>query len=225
MRTKLVVQNSERGLYPHYPVMVLPPEINMLSPTRDWVIDNAQSRHVCMLDDDMRFFYRRQDDATKFLPATPDQIGAMFRRIEHIVETSYAHVGIAPREGANRNTEHYQYNTRMMRLLAYDTVPIKANSFKFAALPCMSDFHMTLELLKKKIPNCIINDFCNDQQTSDAPGGCSVYRTEELHTYCAHKLAELHAPYVKTVIKKTKGAWKGRERTDVIVQWKRAFNG
>lgn len=220
--TTLIVQNHERGLYPSYPIRVLPPEIRTLSPTRDWCVENATDRFICLLDDDMRFFRRREDDRSKFLPATRADIIEMFEAIDNMLLV-YAHTGIAAREGANRNTQSRMFNTRIMRLLAYDTDIIKKHGFKFGKLPCMSDFHMTLELLKAKYPNAIENNWCNDQQTSDAPGGCSVYRTEEVHTYSAMKLAELHAPFVKTVVKKTKGAWKGRERTDVVIQWKRAY--
>ena len=54
-------------------------------------------------------------------------------------------------------------------------------------------------------------------------GGCSTYRTMELQGAAAEKLAAKHHPFVKVVIKKTKTAWGGAERKDVIVQWKKAY--
>jgi len=69
----------------------------------------------------------------------------------------------------------------------------------------------------------MLNEWCNNQaEGSGASGGCSAFRTMDLHSDNAQLLAKLHAPYVKVVRKETKGAWGGGARTDVIVYWKKA---
>ena len=222
-KTKLVVRADEAHKYDKkYQLLILPPDVEGIAATRDWIIDTYPDSKVCMLDDDMRFFTRRNDDRTKFRPSFPDDVAAMLIDVEYMLG-KYAHVGIAAREGANRNTDNFMYTTRMMRLLAYDASIIKKQEFKFAPATFMCDFHMTLELLRANYNNIILNNYCNDQKSSNAPGGCSGQRTMEGQAEAALYLAREHRQYVKVVQKKTKTAWGGQMRTDVIVQWKKAY--
>ena len=71
--------------------------------------------------------------------------------------------------------------------------------------------------------NVCLNEWVHNQGGSGSAGGCSTYRTPEIQAEAAHKLHEHHRPFVKVVKKTTKTAWGGGERTDVIVQWKKAY--
>jgi len=203
-------------------VMVLPEGVEGIAATRDWIIDKFPTDLICMLDDDLRFFSRREDDRTKFQPATPDSLETMFQEIEDALQ-HYGHVSIAPREGANRNTNRHIFNTRTMRVLAYDAALIKKHNLKFGPATLMCDFHMGLSLLELGFSNVVLNYWCNDQKTSNAPGGCSTPDRLERQADAARWLAEHHAPHVKLVTKQTKTAWGGKERIDVVIQWKKAY--
>lgn len=225
-RTILVVQEREQHLYDDYSCLVLPKNIKTISPARQWIMDYARDvgwKKICMLDDDLRFDARRMDDNGKFVVATSKQIVSMFKRIEKSLD-KYAHVGILAREGGNRITVPTVEATRMMRVLAYRTDIYHNEEIKFDRLPLQEDFDVTLQLLRKGYPNLILCEWVQGQGTSNAAGGCSHFRTIELHNKNAQKLAKLHAPFVKVVEKQTKGAWGGLPRLDVHVQWKRAFN-
>lgn len=220
---QLVVRQDEAHKYdPKYPLLIMPWGPEGIAETRDWIVDKFPNDLICMLDDDMRFFTRRMDDPTKFLPIQPYDVKVMFDTIECSLHR-FAHVGIAAREGANRRVETTYFNSRAMRLLAYDTAYIKRLGLEFGPATFMCDFHMTLSLLEQGLPNIILNSWCNDQKSSDAPGGCSGQRTATGQTQAAYWMAEHHHPYVAVVNKKTKTAWGGLERTDVIIQWKRAY--
>lgn len=206
-------------------VLETPPHINGIGPTRQWIIDYAADRgvkKVAMLDDDLVFATRRQDEPTKFQPSSPGEICALFRGISAYLDL-YAHVGVATREGGNRDTSDSVCNTRLLRILAYRVDVLRREEIRFDRLELMEDFDVTLQLLRRGYPNLKINWIVHNQRSSNAPGGCSTYRTLEKQSANARGLAALHEDFVTTVQKKTKTAWNGKERTDVIIQWKRAF--
>lgn len=222
----LVVQNREKHLYDAFPrKLILPPKIQTVAPTRQWIMEWAYRHgedYVVMLDDDIRFATRRKDDPTKFTDATDKDIVAMLESIYEMLG-SYAHVGVLAREGGNRRTEVHVYNTRMTRILAYDTKVFIDNKIKFNRLPLQEDFDVTLQLLRRGCENAVLCNWVHDQKQSNAPGGCSTFRTKEMHDANAEALASLHPDFVKVVEKTTKGAWGGGTRKDVVVQWKKAY--
>lgn len=193
-----------------------------IGPVRQWVTSiKDDDPYVCMLDDDLSFFVRSRSDATKLEKASPRSTLSMFSAV-NVMLRAYAHVGIAAREGANRNTASHIYNTRMLRVLAYDTGVLRAEKIRYDRCPVMEDFDVTLQLLRKGYDNCVINGWAQDQGTSNAPGGCSTYRTPEVQAQGANALKALHSDFVTVVQKETKGAWGGGTRTDVRIAWKKA---
>lgn len=222
----LVVQHREHTAYSWYegPVHVLPPDLTTVAPTRDYLIHNRiwHAERVVMLDDDLHFFARRTDDPTKFRALAAGELRRMLEQIEAMLHV-HPHVGIAPREGGNRNTEPYLLNTRIMRVLGYDRTYLRQHSITFAPLPVMEDFHVSLQILKSGKDIVVLNNWCNNQaEGSGATGGCSTYRTPALQAQAALMLESRHHPYVKVVRKQTKTAWGGGTRTDVTIQWKKA---
>ena len=177
---------------------------------------------LVMLDDDLRFDVRRMDERGKFYVAADKDVLKLFDKMEKMLDT-YAHVGVLSREGGNREEKSTKECTRMMRVLAYHVNTFKDERIKFDRLPLQEDFDVTLQLLRKGYPNLVLCEWVNGQGTSGAKGGCSHFRTLELHNENAVKLARLHDPFVKVVSKQTKGAWGGNPRLDVMVQWKKAF--
>lgn len=223
--TKLVVQHREKSLYKNYPHIILPKSIETVAPARQWIMDTAYKsglKDVCMLDDDLRFDKRRMDEKGKFYVATDKEILDLFKAIEKNLK-KYAHVGVLAREGGNRIQTSTVECTRMMRVLAYDVQKFKKEKVRFDRLPLQEDFDVTLQLLRKGHPNLVLCEWVQGQGTSNASGGCSHFRTIEMHNNNAQRLAELHKPFVTVVEKQTKGAWNGESRLDVMVQWKKAF--
>lgn len=226
--TVLVVQHRERKLYDAYPIKVLPKNIETLSPTRHHIlhklhdVDN-DGPGLVMMDDDLRFCVRREDDPTKFRSATGKDVEAMFKAVFKLLRSGVAHAGVLAREGGNRITEESVHATRMMRLLGYNAAIVRPLGVRFDRLPFQQDFDMTLQLLRKGYGNVVLAGWAHDQGSSNAEGGCATYRTLDKLAENARKLAELHAPFVKVVEKQTKGAWGGATRLDVVVAWKKAY--
>lgn len=221
----LVVQDKERDLYNWHigAVCVLPPSITKLAETRDFIIhDMPGFGHVVFMDDDLDFAVRRNDDRSKFKQPSKGDLKSMLEEMDQAL-VSYPMVGIGSREGGNRVTEAMLFNTRIMRVLGFNRQYLRERKLYFTPLVVMEDFHINLQILRSGADTCVLNNWVSNQRGgSDAPGGCSTYRTSEVQTASANKLAGLHPGFVKVVEKTTKGAWGGGTRTDVIVSWKRA---
>lgn len=224
----LVVQAHEATIYKaanrDCDIMVLPPSIRTISPTRQYILENSKARHIVMMDDDLRFSRKDPSNRTKLLEATEKDMADMLAMINSKLQR-FAHVGVSLREGNNRRTDYFMTNERMIRVLGYDRDRIPT-SCRFDRVPLKQDFDMTLQLLRNGLANCVIYEFAQDQVSgSNAVGGCSTFRTEEMSDQAAIMLHELHPEFVK-LTRKSNSNWKqfkNPDRLEVIIQWKRAF--
>lgn len=206
-------------------IITRPLEVKGIGATRQWIIEQAHFKNekkLVMMDDDLGFCTRRQDDLGKFLPSTNKEIINLVDDISISLNT-FSHVGVLGREGGNRIHEEYITCSRMTRILAYNTETFIKEKIDFTRNPPMEDFDVTLQLLRKGYPNKIICWAIQGQGNSQAAGGISGWRTPARHAMAAERLAKFHKPFVKVVEKTTKTAWGGGTRKDVIVQWKKAY--
>lgn len=199
-----------------------------IGPVRQWICDKhdvkTQGESLLMLDDDLYFSERRKDDISKFAPTTPRSMDQMFKALDTLA-LKYAHGGIAPRDGANRETQRVSLCTRNLRALFYNVAVMRRHKIRFDRLPVMEDFDVALQLLEAGYPSAKLNSWVQDQRGSNAAGGCSIYRTMEVQAEGARGLARLHPDSV-TVVEKPplkSGGWSGQARLDVRVQWKKAL--
>jgi hypothetical protein len=225
-RTRLVVQDAEKDKYDIAPLkdnlVVLPPHINRLSPTRQWILENAETDKFVMMDDDLTFAHRGPYTKTKLYQANPQDVEQMFSELEYLLDT-YAHVGVSAREGNNRVQSNLKENTRMMRLLGYNKPRVLEAGARFDRIDTKQDFDMTLQLLRQGYGNAVLYSYAHNQPGSNVDGGCSIYRDSEMMNRCSHELVELHPGFVKVVEKHTKTSWGGGIRTDVRIAWKKAY--
>ena len=178
---------------------------------------------VIMMDDDLTFYRRRDDDRTKFLSANAADLSRMLHmmmRALHYVPVA----GVACREGGNRVIEPFAVDTRILRCFALDCDWIAHRGLRFDRLPLMEDFDMWLQVLEYGGHTLLINDYVHNQAGSAAVGGCSSFRTPQLQAECAQELATLHPQGVVQVVRKVAKTGLG-DRTDVRIQWKKAYNG
>lgn len=222
----LVVPDDEYETYqrehPSIRVLAAPPEIQDIAATRQYIMTElADQDHVVMMDDDLSFAVRRTDEPDKFRTATKDDIRWMLQQL-HALLHKYAHVSIAMREGANRRTEDVITCTRVARVIGYDRNVFHKEGADFRNSIVQDDFEVTLHLLTRGYKNGVLNSFVQNQRGSGTAGGASAYRTMDVQRESCERLASRYPQFVKTVVKQTKTAWGGQERTDVIVQWKAA---
>ena len=194
-----------------------------IGPTRQWCIDQEPKKCI-MLDDDLRFAMRREDEPTKFEKGNPtnDQLETAFGCLHELLD-GYSHVGMATREGGNRNINPLDHNTRLLRILGYRTDIMREHNIRFDQIPVMEDFYVSLSLLTLGFENCKLNWMVQDQKGSGLDGGCSQYRTMKVQADAAHALHNRFPRFVTVVHKTTKTAWGGGTRTDVRIAWKKAL--
>lgn len=221
----LVVRASEAEEYwSGYPLFVLPQEVPPdIGSVRQHLLDHFSNEKICMLDDDLQFAVRRLDDPTKFRNAEFADIDQMFLSIERQLDLGHCLVGVAAREGANRVTKPYLTATRQMRIHAINAMVYHGLGIRYDRISLMEDFDVILQFLEAGYPNIVLNDWVSNQAGSNTEGGCSSYRTLAAQEAAAKALHGLHPDFVKVVKKQTKTSWRGQERTDVTVQWKRAY--
>lgn len=227
-RTVLVVENSEleahEDLY-GLDCQVIGHPCKGLSATRQWIVDNCPTPYLFMIDDDMRFF-KRIGDTVKLQEAFPDELEQMFSLMMHWLDSEgLAVVGLSAR-GGNNNVPHPHVDaTRQTGFHGLCVESFKGMGLRFDKIPLMQDFYMLLDLLTQGCANRVLYTFCwNQIAGSGASGGCSTYRTAEMMAECANKLKEAFPDFVTVVQKEAKSGWKGlTRRTDVRIQWKKAF--
>lgn len=207
-----------------------------IAATREWIGKNAAqagaSRFV-MLDDDLRFARRKDFDDPKQWQLTncnDDDTREMFRYVDELLQGKYAAAGISMRMSNNRKDVFTEENARLVRFLAFQTEPF--NECIHNRVPVMEDFDVLLQLLERGLPNVCVYKYAQDQSYTQKGGGCSDYRTHEMQEQAANMMAELHPGIVSTKIKRSKAADRAAgskqatdfaERTDVTIQWKKAY--
>jgi hypothetical protein len=181
-----------------------------------------------MMDDDVGLLVRKAEDDWPLRRVAAPDIAAMLAAIEGLLD-EVASVGVSGREGNNRAgiggplaLDLVVRHTRVMRVLAYRTEDFLA--CEHDRLPVMEDFDVQLQLLRAGRGNACLYYWANGQTRTNAPGGCSIWRTREVHEAGARRLAELHPGFVRLRQKRNKTDAEGLgTRTEVTISWKSAF--
>ena len=200
--------------------------VDGITNVRHWIGERARSEgdhNFCMMDDDLGFLIRRGGLGDWHLSGqTPRETLDMVFYIETLLKVGgYGAVGISAREGQNRLNTCPTDNTRMIRVLSFNTDAFLG--CEHGRVEVMEDFDILLQLLRKGLPNCITVRYAQGQRQTQESGGCSDYRSHEVHGASAEKLAELHAPYVRLRMKKNKSGGAFGERKEVTIYWKKAY--
>ena len=223
-----VVPHDEHQSYASLgiPVIARPPEVQGVAAARHyigWYCQQFDIPKFIMVDDDLKFFTRISEDDWHLRRSQPEDMAEMLASVESHLDV-YGQVGISARTGANRVGSGpkplLKEATRTNGCTAYRTADFM--SVEHSRLPFMEDFDVTLQLLLKGVANCCFYHWSYDQSMTNAPGGCSLYRTHEGHEASARKLAELHPGFVSLRQKANKTGGEFGERTEVTVQWKKA---
>lgn len=194
---------------------------------KDWIARKLYDegiRYIFFLDDDMKFFIRRNEKLRKAKSLETRRIFLILFEIMKIEE--FVHVALSPVEGNNRESAPYKDNARAYRFCGFDLEAVFENNLEFNRIILMSDFDMTLSLLELGYPNRVVYAYANGTPGSNKKGGCSIYRTPETMKIAANELKRLHPYFVKVEEKMTKKPWAGfktNKRTDVRIFWKKAY--
>ena len=228
VETTIVCPQSEvpfhKMNHPHVgEVLAQPDEIKFIADKRKWIVDICPEDKIVMLDDDLRFAVRREDDPVLFRKAEPADVIQAFKELEEILSEETPHAGFAVRgmgigEGAQRGG--WQTAKRSIYSLAY-YLPIVRFWAEFGRIRIREDIDITLQLLSMGFPNKINHSFVTDQKAFCPGGGDSPdERTVEISNNAARQLQEFHPGYV-TLSEKI--FTNSPSRTEVICQWQKCL--
>ena len=203
-------------------ILAVPLTVQRIAATRMHIMEHSTDNKVLMMDDDLTFAVRRLDEPEKFRNPEPGELAEMLHAVDDLLN-DYAHVGIATREGGNRNTAPVLHCTRSPRVIGYQKDTFFGEGVDFTNSYTMDDFEAALHLLTRGYESAVLNTFVQNQKGSGTAGGAATYRDLQMCADSANKLQSRYPQFVKTVQKTTKTAWGGATRTDVIVQWKKAL--
>jgi len=218
---------SKAGLAAEGVVAVSSP-VAGIAATRHWIgitCSESGEDKFAMVDDDVRFVRRSTADGTGLVKCSEDDVDMMWDAVESFLDT-HAHVGVSARQGNNNMgvgkwNALVEINTRTLRVLCYRTKDFLRA--QHGRVKVMEDFDVNLQLLRMGLTNANLGWWSQDQKMTNAPGGCSDYRTHAIHEESARKLAELHHPFVKLRQKVNKTGGEFGTRTEVTIFWKKAF--
>jgi len=224
--TYLVVDYCERNKHDYPRVLVCPKKLKGIAAKRAFIMKKAESRYIFVIDDDLEFAYRKTVDNVKLFPCKAKQMKRMFKLLyKWMKKDKIANVGVSFRSGNNHVLKEYIEVGRQTTLHGFDLKQIKENDIKYCKkLQFFEDYDFLLQMLEKGMKNRISYMYTYNQG-SNTPGGCREQRTADTQAKAAKKLKKRHHDFVTLVTRKSRSTWKGlEERTDVRIQWKKAFN-
>lgn len=229
-RTVIVCPQKEvaahKGNHPQAMDVIAQPDPEWtISRKRRWIVEELAGKRawarIVMLDDDLRWCVRREDDRKKFLTAKPEEVDYYFGELEEQLTPTTPHAGFSAR-GGNLSPKGqlggWQRAKRAMYVLGYHVPTLLANCEPFR-IETREDMDTCLQLLRKGFPNVVSYTFVCDQ-VFNAEGGASLERDFERSNRDAHLLAELHPGLIRLVEKQYEVSV---PRTEVVVQWERAL--
>lgn len=222
-RTYLVARPPEAAQLRQLGHQVLSCPVEGIAPTRQWILDQHDEGIAIMMDDDLWFFKRREDDPGKFLRIGPEGFDAMMEEYLALFWFSPL-VGIASRSGANRETAPFRTNARMFDITGVDVDVVRQHGFRIDRMKFMEDFDFALQFLTTGYDSLLLNSYCKDDRGSNAAGGCSGYRSMAGQAAAAIDLFLEWPEFVKLRQVKAKSDSGWATRTDVTVQWAKAAN-
>lgn len=229
--TRFVVQDHEfKEMYQRYPskVLRLPEEINRIAPTREWIFNEFQNTRHFVFDDDLDFVVKEPNpgEGTKWLSRkfTDQDFDDAFDLVEQWMNDGIVYGGLLPAwvipDVAQWPVRECQ---RIMTNVFYDG-PKVPRDIEWSRVAAAEDFDVNLQLLTKGFKNRISAKYMVTCSETNADGGCSTWRTLEVHNEAQLKLEKLWPDFVKVREKEVpSGPWKGQIKLATTIQHKKAY--
>lgn len=145
-----------------------------------------------VLDDDITFF---EVIDGKTYPITDVGLNRLVSLVDKYLD-EFAHAGISQRFMIQNKRQPAEFNRRIMGCRGYNTAlfPDPWPSFR---LPTCQDIDFTMQLMAAGKPSVIITEYAQQDGPYMAPGGCAMYRTNDLILEGHRELQKLWPDYVK----------------------------
>lgn len=201
-------------------VVVQPDDKMTIAAKRAWIMREWQfNDKIVMLDDDLRFFVKR-DDPKKLRSAEPEDIVQWFDELERTLCETVPHAGFGSRLFNNAKPPGWQQAKRMQYVLGYYLPVVRRECDLSGRIETREDMDYVLQLLRKGYPNAVCHTIAVEQSNEyGARGGCSGQRSTASSDADAERLSQLHPGLVRVVQKN----YDGHPRKEVVVRWEAAL--
>lgn len=181
--------------------------------------------YFMMLDDDINFLRRASADSASQVTVTDQSdIEAMLASVEEHLQ-AYNQVALGMRE-VNKTamlgpSPLREDCSRAIRAVAWVTSTFC--SLEHRRVQVMEDHDLTLQLLESGRPNAVLWYWMSGQRGTNTHGGCSSWRTLEVHNDAATTLHRLHPQVTRLRVKENKSGGAISTRLEVTIYWKKAM--
>jgi hypothetical protein len=186
----------------------------------EWARDNGYSKFVMIDDDFTQFHTRIKDDPNLYLRKSNETVAQYLE--------FYNHVGVSPRFHNNAFDGEDPIVVENKRICGFSA--FKVDVFLSCAHERVStseDMDVALQLLLKGYKNAVLHKWSWDQQVTGTAGGCSIYRTVELHNENIRKIHEMYPNFTRLREKNNVSAEAIRRglasRLEVAIYWEKAY--
>lgn len=229
--TTFVVQDHEyEPMNERYPgkVLRLPIEINRIAPTREWIFNHFKDTKHFVFDDDLDFVVKEPNpgEGTKWLSRrfTDQDFDDAFNLCSAWIDEGIVYGGFLPvwviPDASQWPVRECQ---RIMTNVFYNG-PKVPRDLQWNRVAAAEDFDVNLQMLTRGFKNRISAKYMVTCSETNAEGGCSTWRTIEVHNDAQKQLAQLWPDFVKLTEKKVEsGPWKGLVKYGTIIQHKKAY--
>lgn len=210
-------------------VLCLPDGINRIAPTREWIFNTFNSSRHMVFDDDLAFIVKEPNpgEGTKWLSRhfTEQDFDDAFALMNEWMDDGIVYGGFLP-SWVIPDVSQWPVREcqRIMTNVFYDG-PNVPNDIEWNRVAAAEDFDVNLQLLTRGFKSRISAKYMSKPLAeTNAKGGCSTWRTLEVHNEAQLKLAELWPDFVKVREKEVaSGPWKGKMKLATTIQHKKAY--
>lgn len=187
---------------------------------RAWIMQKWPRDKIVMLDDDLRFFVKRDGEPKRLRSATDADLEFWFAELEKKLSPEVPQAGFSSRLFNNAKAPGWEQAKRMQYVLGYYLPTMREHADLSGRIGTREDMDYVLQMLSKGFPNEVCFTIAVEQSNDYAArGGCTGQRTTASSDTDAELLSELHPGIVRVVQKD----YKGNPRKEVVVRWEAAL--
>lgn len=192
---------------------------------RQRIVETCNSSHLIMIDDDVVFAKKKENDITKLQECTPEDISVMLALFEKVCTEERPMVHAVQRVFSNYRKYKYEKNVRGIRAVTWNVEAFKKLGIDYRYMyrkygsEYKEDLDVQLQLISKGIPSIGVASFTVADRGYNRSGGVSLFRTADTFNKSAISLKKEYPDFV-TLVEKSTGGYK-EKRLDCKIAWKK----
>ena len=168
---------------------------------------------------------RENEEGSSNRKLTDDEFDDMMSSINYWIDEGFIHVGCDAAWNPPTRDKDYKVNSRICGNVFYDGTKLPVDKIDWTGLKIAEDYYVTLQLLTMGYQNKISLKYRVDPHETQSKGGCSTFRSLDLHNDSMKQLQQKFPSFVKLKEKvaKNSGEWSNKVKLAAVIQWKKAY--